>query len=58
MGFDGIDLTAFYIPSITTVAQPIKEMAIETSRLLFEVIDGKEHRHPVFEANIVERETT
>ncbi len=58
MGFDGIDLTAFYLPSITTVAQPIKQMAIETSNLLFDVIDGKEHRHLVFEAKITERETT
>ncbi|MCR5823140.1 MAG: LacI family transcriptional regulator [Lachnospiraceae bacterium] len=58
MGFDGIDLTRFYLPSITTVAQPIKQMAIETSRLLFEVIEGKKHKHLVFEAVITERETT
>ncbi len=58
MGFDGIDLTAFYMPSITTVAQPIKQMAVETSHLLFEVIEGKKHRHLVFDAKIVERETT
>ncbi len=58
MGFDGIDLTNYYLPSITTVAQPIKQMARETSALLFEVIEGKKHRHLVFEANIIERETT
>lgn len=35
-GFDGLDLARFYIPSITTLRQPIEEIARETVRILFE----------------------
>ncbi len=58
IGFDGIDLTKYCYPSVTTVAQPIKEMARATSETLFKVIDGGEHEHIVFEGKIEERETT
>ncbi len=59
VGFDGIELSKYCIPSLTTVAQPLEEIAIETSHLLFDVMDGsKEHRHLVLEGEIVERETT
>ena len=40
-GFDGLDLAGYYHPSITTIEQPINEMALETSRMLFRLIrDG------------------
>lgn len=59
LGFDGIDLTRFCTPSLSTVSQPIRQMASETSKLLFDIIDfDGEHKHMVFDANIIERETT
>ncbi len=59
MGFDGIELSKYCIPSLTTVAQPLNEIAIETSRLLFDVMDGnQDHEHLVLTAEIMERETT
>lgn len=59
MGFDGIELTRYYTPAISTLAQPIEQMAVETSALLMDVLDGSGgHRHLVFEGKIIERETT
>ncbi len=59
IGFDGIELTGYYSPAISTLAQPIEQMAVETSALLMDVLDGKgEHKHLVFEGRIIERETT
>ena len=54
-GFDGLDLADYYHPSITTIQQPITEMALETSRMLFRLIRDKEatHRH-IFEATLRE----
>ncbi|MCQ2537102.1 MAG: LacI family transcriptional regulator [Lachnospiraceae bacterium] len=59
IGFDGIELTGYTNPALSTLAQPIEEMAYETSSLLLNVLDGSgEHRHSVFEGRIIERETT
>ena len=43
-GFDGLDLADYYHPSITTIEQPMKEMALETSRMLFRLIREKDSR--------------
>lgn len=37
-GFDGIDMAKFYSPEITTLRQPVVEMAKETIRILFDNI--------------------
>lgn len=59
IGFDGIELTGYTNPALSTLAQPIEQMAVETSSLLLEVLDGSgEHKHLVFEGKIIERETT
>ncbi len=42
-GFDGIDYAKYYQPSITTIQQPIEDMATETIRILFDLIDGKKN---------------
>lgn len=58
-GFDGIDLGKYYNPSITTMKQPIEEMAYATIKLLFDIIAGrKKHEHIVFEAELLERESS
>ncbi len=59
VGFDGIDIGKYCIPTITTVNQPIEEMAKETIGLLFDIIAGKKkHQHKVFSGEIVIREST
>lgn len=40
-GFDGMDISFYYQPSITTIRQPVEEMAEETIRILFDMIDGR-----------------
>ena len=58
-GFDGLELSKYYNPSITTIAQTVQEMAYTTLRLLFDIIAQKKSpAHIVFEATLLEREST
>lgn len=58
-GYDGIPIGEYYTPTLTTIRQPIAEMALKTVKLLLDVIEGKkEHEHIVFPASLVEREST
>ena len=55
VGCDGMDMAQYYQPSITTIEQPLTEMALETSRILFELIREKGGRKKhIFEARIRE----
>lgn len=58
-GFDGIELSRYFHPSITTVCQPAAEMAEATVRLLFELIeqDG-DNQHLIFPGRLEIREST
>lgn len=40
-GFDGLDIAHYYNPSITTMKQPVEDMAEETIKILFDIIDKK-----------------
>ena len=58
-GFDGLELAAYYEPSITTMRQPRREMAEASIGLLFDLIEEKEvDRHCIFEAELVEGKST
>lgn len=58
-GFDGIELGGFVSPSITTISQPMHEMARYTINLLFDLIDGKKsNKLKVFPAQLLVREST
>lgn len=58
-GFDGLDAAHYYHPSITTVSQPIEEMAKETIALLFQLIKKKKgKKYCVFEGVLEEGEST
>lgn len=58
-GFDGIELGNYYIPSITTIEQPVEEIARETIELMFDILAGRErHQHRVFEGRLLLREST
>lgn len=58
-GYDGIEMGEYYNPKITTVKQPVEEMAKKTIRLLLDVIgERKEHQQIVFPAKLVVRDST
>ena len=58
MGFDGIDISKYYNPGITTVKQPKKNMANNSIDLLLALLAKKEdHKHIIFETKIIERES-
>ncbi|NLL77390.1 MAG: LacI family transcriptional regulator [Clostridiales bacterium] len=58
-GYDGIDVGKYYNPAITTIKQPVKEMAKTTIKLLFDIVAGRKScEHIVFPAELVEREST
>lgn len=58
-GFDGMDISFYYHPSITTIRQPVEEMAQETIRILFNIIDKKVNReHKTFDAELVIGQST
>lgn len=58
-GYDGIDIGIYSVPSITTIKQPVNEIAREAILLLFDIISGKKsHQHKVFDAELLIREST
>ncbi|WP_410771987.1 LacI family DNA-binding transcriptional regulator [Fontibacillus sp. BL9] len=58
-GFDGLDITYYYNPSITTIRQPVEEIAEETIKILFDLINKKiTHAHRTFPAELMIREST
>lgn len=58
-GYDGIEMGEYYNPKLTTIKQPVEEMAKKTIHVLLDVIAGrKEHQQIVFPAELIEREST
>jgi len=59
IGFDGIKLGEYITPGLTTIRQPIKEIAKTSVQLLIDQINGKEvQRENVLPVKLVEKETT
>lgn len=58
MGFDGLEATRYYHPSLTTIVQPSSEMVKCSIELLMEAIAGKkEKRQLIMEADLLERDS-
>lgn len=58
-GFDGLDIAHYYNPSITTIKQPVEEMAEETIKILFDVINQrKSAQHRIFQGELVVGQST
>lgn len=58
-GYDGIDVSGYIHPSLTTIRQPVEDMAKATVKLLFDIIAGKKnHQHITYDAELLEREST
>jgi Transcriptional regulators len=58
VGFDGIDYTQYFHPSLTTVKQPVEQMGEKSVDILFNLIKNKQkHQHIVLETELLERES-
>ena len=63
IGFDGMDISEFYNPTITTVIQPKIEMAEISVNLLLDLIHNKSeeknlNKHIILKTQLTEREST
>ncbi|MEY8354015.1 LacI family DNA-binding transcriptional regulator [Lachnospiraceae bacterium 54-53] len=57
-GYDGLDIARYYNPAITTIRQPVEEMAEATIKILFDVIKNQAgHQKKVFKAELAEGES-
>ncbi|OKL47339.1 LacI family DNA-binding transcriptional regulator [Boudabousia marimammalium] len=57
-GIDGILVTEFTVPRLTTVVQPAEELVSETWDLLRSLMSGGEHRHVIVPGVLSAREST
>lgn len=58
-GFDGIAAGDYFIPRITTIRQPVEEIALTTIKLMFEILEGeRKHMQQVFEGELMVKEST
>ena len=58
IGFDGMDVSCYYNPGITTINQPKKEMAEKSVEILFELLKKKgENKHILLDTQLIERES-
>lgn len=55
LGFDGIEVSEFYHPSIDTVYQPVTEMALSAVSFMHSMINGDKGRHMVYDSTIIRR---
>ena len=60
VGFDGIEACEYSRPRLTTIAQPIADIAETSIRILAELLDGKigDAHSVVFRPRLIEREST
>lgn len=59
VGYDGLDMSSYYIPTLTTIRQPVVEMAQAAANILFDTIEKDipiEHR--IFEGELLIRESS
>ena len=58
-GFDGIELCSYYNPTLTTIRQPVQDIAEESVKLLFDILAGRSgHQHKIFPGVLLEQEST
>lgn len=58
-GFDGLDIARYYNPAVTTIRQPVEEMAQATVSILFDIIKKRsQNRQMIFPAHLVEGDST
>lgn len=55
VGFDGIEIAEFYHPSLDTVYQPAKEMAMYSIDILFDMLQGGKTQHIIYDSVLLKR---
>lgn len=60
IGFDNIDFSKFSTPELSTIAQPMQQMAIEAIHHLFSLIENEKDSivHKVLEVELIQRAST
>lgn len=59
VGFDGIEMGTYYVPSLTTIRQPVEEMAKKMVSLLFDLIKKEGGgKKVILPADLLVREST
>lgn len=58
IGFDNTDITYIYNPTITTIAQPYREIGTAAVKMLLEIFDGKKCENLILKHELKFRETT
>ncbi len=59
VGFDGLDMSSYYIPTLTTVKQPVVAMAEAAAEILFDAIEENGPIvHQIFEGELLIRESS
>lgn len=58
IGFDGMDVSKFYNPGITTISQPKVKIAETSAEVLLNLIKGtSKHKHLILDTELVKRES-
>lgn len=58
MGFDGLEMSKYYCPSLTTMEQPCEAMVKSSIEILMAAINGDtENKQLFFDANLLERDS-
>lgn len=58
VGFDGMDVSEFYNPGITTIKQPKVEIAQKSAELMLDLLKGKkENKHYILSTELIERKS-
>lgn len=58
IGFDGIEMGDYLYPKLTTLAQPVEQLALATFELLRDLIDEQcENKNLIFEGQLIEKES-
>lgn len=59
VGFDDVQTAAFLGPSLTTVRQPLQDMASTAARMVMDIAEGREtQRHVILPTSLVVRNST
>ena len=58
LGFDGIEMSKYFQPSLSTMKQPCEQMVKSSIELLMDIINGKdEKKQLIFQAELLERDS-
>lgn len=58
VGFDGIEYSKYFHPSITTIRQPAEGIGEKSIKIIFDLIKNKKnHKHIVLKTELLERES-